>query len=552
MNLSLTQWLKLDQYESETVRNRAWRMGLILITLAISNFITLLFYTWLIILNVLPAAPITFVSTLGMLAISGIAWEILCRGRVEAAANLTSLGLLISMLSNLSYYGITTRTSTLYLVTVLFVALIGRRLVSWLYTTISITYIAVTTWIVPAPSITPILDRANAQTIAVMTLIISCLVVTIALRILILGLNRITFRVEQRLAIADMVSEASERLSSALTLQWLFDQVAEMLLDTYEQIDFIRIYTIKGNKIYLVASTDPAEVEDFDTPLQLGDPTKIGQVAASGQSMLLDMQNTDPQQTNNLLIGTRTILVLPMLLGEAASGVIELQSLRRDAWTGEEVQVIQTLANLTAAASEKTARLEEALQRADTYRQEMAEVRARQDHIERMNSEQIVQTWITYLQKASTGQNLVIDLENQSTMHDTKLTAGLKTAIMQRDVVALEDGSRAVLGVPIWSGGLVVGAMEFELEDEPSPEQLEMARQVGERLGLAADNTRLFAETQRIASREAMVNEIGANLQTASDMEAALTTAAQGLSKVLNVPRVSIRIGLPAKDGGEA
>ncbi|RMG84024.1 MAG: hypothetical protein D6712_12075, partial [Chloroflexi bacterium] len=49
-------------------------------------------------------------------------------------------------------------------------------------------------------------------------------------------------------------------------------------------------------------------------------------------------------------------------------------------------------------------------------------------------------------------------------------------------------------------------------------------------------------ESQRIAQREALVNEISARLQTRTDVETTLAEAARSLRDVLKVGRVAIRL----------
>src|SRR5690606_10176107 len=123
-------------------------------------------------------------------------------------------------------------------------------------------------------------------------------------------------------------------------------------------------------------------------------------------------------------------------------------------------------------------------------------------------------------------------------------------------VVKDVSGTANVVAVPIRVGGEVVGAMEFELERLPSEQEMGVLSQVTDRFGLAAESNRLLFETRRIADREVQVNEIGARLQTATDLEGVLVSAAEGLRDTLGAPRVSVRIGLPARerlhDGGGA
>jgi GAF domain-containing protein len=76
---------------------------------------------------------------------------------------------------------------------------------------------------------------------------------------------------------------------------------------------------------------------------------------------------------------------------------------------------------------------------------------------------------------------------------------------------------------------------------------MDMLGEVGERLGLAAENNRLYENSQRTAQREALVNEIGTRIQSANSVEATMTEAMKSLSDVLKAKHVSIQLGKPTR-----
>jgi GAF domain-containing protein len=78
-----------------------------------------------------------------------------------------------------------------------------------------------------------------------------------------------------------------------------------------------------------------------------------------------------------------------------------------------------------------------------------------------------------------------------------------------------------------------------------SAEDLAMMEEVSEQLGLAAESNRLYETSQRIAQREALVNEISTRLQSGTSVEMTLTSAARSLKDVLKANRVAIRLGKP-------
>jgi GAF domain-containing protein len=97
-----------------------------------------------------------------------------------------------------------------------------------------------------------------------------------------------------------------------------------------------------------------------------------------------------------------------------------------------------------------------------------------------------------------------------------------------------------------------IGAMEFELDrDEPLPDgAMELVTAVSQRLGLAMENRRLFDETQRVAQRETLINDIAADLQSATGIDTIIQRAARHLQQTLSAQQVTIHLDtLPNEQG---
>lgn len=111
----------------------------------------------------------------------------------------------------------------------------------------------------------------------------------------------------------------------------------------------------------------------------------------------------------------------------------------------------------------------------------------------------------------------------------------LRSALESGDVqVKQVDGERMV-NVPIIFRGQTLGAMSFALprDREVSERQLEMARTVSNRLGLALENTRLFEQTQAQALRERKASEVANLLIGATDVRAVLNLAAESFNEAM-------------------
>ncbi len=559
MNERLNRWLQVDQYSSQIQQERARFFGLSLIMLSAASSVLFAADGILQVLGIVPIPATTFWGVAGLVVVSAVAWRMVRRGWLGWAINLVVLVVFLAVVVVVWPYGMTSMTGATIPLSILLVAAIADWRVALLYTTGVVLYGLIGTWAETTGELVPVMWTAEARNaFGAMLLTGFSFLVMASMSALMSALYRATRRDEQRLAVASLVNRVSERLLPALDLRWLLDQALVWLMEAYVHTDLARLYVADGLALRLAASTDPPDEDRIARREQwkIGGMHTVGRVAETRQGILMgDAMHESTLPDDGLWSGARSRVVVPMMAGESFFGVLEMQSTRANVWTKDDLEDLYILANLIANTAEKTRRLEEAQQEAEACRQKLAQIQRQMARAGTDDANSVVQMWNAYLRDLGSGQNLLLDFENETTSRDTQWTTALESAFEQGDVVALEDDAGPVLGVPIRVGGQIVGAMEFEMGDAPSDQQMDMARQIGERLGLAADNARLFAEAQRLARREAMVNEIGARLQESSDIEMALLTAAQGLGQMLASPRVSVRIGVPPEarsDGGEA
>jgi GAF domain-containing protein len=110
--------------------------------------------------------------------------------------------------------------------------------------------------------------------------------------------------------------------------------------------------------------------------------------------------------------------------------------------------------------------------------------------------------------------------------------------------VISSDGSGKLI-VPVSLRGQVIGVLDLQEADpgrDWSQEDLELARAVADQVGLALENARLLAETQRRAERERLVADITTKMRAVNDPQAILETAAAELRNALRVKSVQVRL----------
>jgi len=90
-----------------------------------------------------------------------------------------------------------------------------------------------------------------------------------------------------------------------------------------------------------------------------------------------------------------------------------------------------------------------------------------------------------------------------------------------------------------------IGYLELAGSEQTWTEQTRtLVETVGAQVALALESARLFDQTQRLAGRERLVNEITSRIRASSTVPGILETAARELAVALNVPHAVARIEL--------
>lgn len=113
------------------------------------------------------------------------------------------------------------------------------------------------------------------------------------------------------------------------------------------------------------------------------------------------------------------------------------------------------------------------------------------------------------------------------------------------EATALLAEAKSSLIVPLKVRDAVIGALglqETEVEREWTPEEIALVEAISEQVAQAAEQLRLFDDTQLRAARERRVNEIGEKIQAAQSLEEALRIAVQEVGVSLKSPKTMIQL----------
>lgn len=358
------------------------------------------------------------------------------------------------------------------------------------------------------------------------------------------------------LKLADITSQVARRISRRTALNQVLADAVEQVRDNYPDVYHAQIFLVddKRQKALLAASTGEVGrlLMERKHSLPVGSISVIGQVTESGKPIIARTDATQTiHQRNEFLPDTAVEAAFPLQIGDVVIGALDLQSKIANAFTEEDIPILQSLSDHIAIAidnarlfGETERRLKENEELVEQSRKSIAEV-------ERLNQRLTGRFWEDFLSQQSDTHGLQIHFDDKTSTPETSWTPSLREAVRFNHLVQDQQGEAQVIAVPLRVRGQVIGAMEFELgpSGNLAPEDVNLIEEVGEQLGLAAETTRLFEMSQRMAHREALVNEITARLQLTNNVEATLSEAARSLKEALKAHRVAIRLGKPAANG---
>ncbi|MBZ0303300.1 MAG: GAF domain-containing protein, partial [Anaerolineae bacterium] len=347
-------------------------------------------------------------------------------------------------------------------------------------------------------------------------------------------------------------NEVGQAATSLLDLDTLFDRSVEIIRSRFD-FYHVQVFMVRENQAVLVASTGYAgrQLLEKQHKLAVGSPSVIGQVTQNAQPVIARKQDGVHQQ-NPLLPDTQSELAVPIMDGDRVVGALDMQSVQPHAFQPEDVQALQSMANLLAVAIRNAALFRETTRQLQENTLLAAQSQEALSRVEQLNRQLTGEAWSEFLGARSMQPGLDVDFDSGQAQTETAWTPEMEAAAHQNHLIEREVDGRRVLVAPIRVRGQVIGAMEFELDPggQLSEEDQQLIGEVSERFGLAAENARLFAESQRIAQREALINEVGARLQATSSVETTLAQAARSLQQMLKAERVSIRLGEPPTANG--
>jgi len=349
-----------------------------------------------------------------------------------------------------------------------------------------------------------------------------------------------------QLEAAVVISESAAR-SPGLSV--LLNEVIERIREAYG-FYHAQVFLLDEEKrmARLVASTGRAgeELLARGHALPVGSRSVIGQCTLRGEPVVINnVRQSEVHRPNPLLPNTAAELALPLLVADEVIGALDVQSTTPDAFQPDDVRALQVIAAQLTAAVENARLLDEVKARAAENERLYQEAQANLRQIEELNRRLTRQGWSDYLSARRARGTLGYTLQGGAILPDATWTAPMRQAYQgEHGVVIRKDGQVHIAALPVRVRGETIGVLEIARgEDRPwSDSEIELAETLVERLALALENARLFEEASLATGREAAINLIAQDVQSAESVDQVLQTALVRLSEVLGAARGVVQI----------
>mgnify|MGYP001191473385 FL=1 len=344
-------------------------------------------------------------------------------------------------------------------------------------------------------------------------------------------------------------AEVARAIASVRDLELLLPQVTHLisqrfgwyhvgvfLVDEAEKYAVLKAANSEGGKRMLARGHS----------LRIGETGIVGYVTHSGLPRIaLDVGEDAVYFDNPDLPETRSEMALPLEVEGQIIGALDVQSTQAGAYTDEDVAMLRILAGQVAISIENS-RLFEQTQRALEEVETLHRQYIRQEWVK----ETVGQQDLAYEYRRS-GTETLVELRRQEL--DEALSKG-EPVIRYNSTPPLEkhetgvrragggDGDNgqheAALASPIKYRDEVIGVLDLLETDEPrewTEDEVALVQAISDQVGLALENARLFADTQRRAQQMATVNRIGLSITSDLDMKGVLNALYEQINRMLDI-----------------
>ncbi|NUM43745.1 MAG: GAF domain-containing protein [Anaerolineales bacterium] len=346
-----------------------------------------------------------------------------------------------------------------------------------------------------------------------------------------LSLKELEERVYKRTNLLEVSTEVGQAASASLNSDELIKTVVNLITDRFEYY-YAAIFLVDelGEWAELKAATGEAgqTLLARQHRLEIGGKSMVGTAIFIRQARIALDVGEEPIRFNNpLLPATRSEIALPLLAGDAVIGALDVQSTEESAFSEQDIETLQNMANQVAIA----------IQNARLYQQAQQQLA----EISRLNQSLMREGWSAFFKTNPNPAFLYSN--NQISAPELPDFPSIDQVLHERGPVFSHSGEQATLTMPLIHRNQVIGLLNLKsTKRDWTQDDLTILNAVTRQAALALENARLVEASQQLAAREHQINQITANIHNATNMEAILKTTLSELATVLNIHDANIQL----------
>jgi GAF domain-containing protein len=340
-----------------------------------------------------------------------------------------------------------------------------------------------------------------------------------------------------------VTAEISRDVAASHDLSELLDRSGQLILNRFA-FNHVGIFLLDNSKEYAVLVSSPTEAGKQmlanNVRLRVGEAGIVGRVAATGEPRISRDTDSDVVHLNNpLLPNTHSEMALPLKTERNVIGVLDIQSDIPQAFTDDDVAIMQILADQLATAIERTRLLQE-------VERNLRELESAYGQFTREN-------WMQVVEETQTGKKGYrfdnVRLEKITELPEIGREALERGAIITSNGHESKSDKQESVAVPVKLRGQTIGVISLKLKEGYSEDTISTVEQAGERLASAFESARLYEEARLRADREQSISQVTTAISSSSNYEEILQTTVREIGMTLSDTEVSIQILSDLRDG---
>ena len=353
-----------------------------------------------------------------------------------------------------------------------------------------------------------------------------------------------TLDLTRRARYLEATAEVAREAASMLDLQELLAHVVNLVSERfgfYHAGIFLPDPTSEWAVLQAASSAGGQRMLARGHRLRVGEEGIVGYVTGQGRPRIaLDVGDDAVFFENPDLPDTRSEIALPLRARGEIIGALDVQSMEPEAFTEEDVAMLQTLADQVGVAISNARLFQQAEESLAAERRAYGELSGK--------------SWKELLH---TQPDLGFLRDERGIFPAGDVwRSGMEVAV-RTGQATLDEGSATSLAMPVKVRGHVIGVIDAHKPDGAgawTPEEITLLRTLSDQLGVALESARLYQDAQRRAARERLTGEITDRMRRTPNMDELMKTTIQELSAVLGTSRIFVQLSTlpdPAEAGAK-